>query len=100
MPLKLLTEHRLEFLSLKGDCTGSSESTHVKMPHCWKSHVTAQLCQNMLALLNLIYHSTSGVIPSVLCSWSGLCSLLESELLDALKNIIKNLAFMFTVFFS
>ena len=38
---KLLTDHHSEFLSLKGDCTGSSESTLVKMPHCWKSHVTA-----------------------------------------------------------
>ena len=26
---------------LRGGCTGSSESTFVKMPHCWKSHVTA-----------------------------------------------------------
>ena len=34
--VKLLTEHDLEFLSLKGGCTGSSESTLVKMPHCWK----------------------------------------------------------------
>ena len=34
MSVKLLTEHRLEFVSLKGDCTGSSESTLVKMPHC------------------------------------------------------------------
>ena len=31
---KLLTEHRLEFVSLKGGCTGSSESTLVKMRHC------------------------------------------------------------------
>ena len=38
---KLLIEHHLEFLSLKGGCTGSSESTLVKMLHCWKSHVTA-----------------------------------------------------------
>ena len=43
MSVKLLTEHDLEFLSLKGGRTGSSESTLVKMPHCWKSHVTAQL---------------------------------------------------------
>ena len=43
MIVKLLTEHHLEFLSLKGGCTGSSESTHVKMPHCWKSHATAHL---------------------------------------------------------
>ena len=33
MSVKLLTEHHLEFLSLTGGCTGSSESTLVKMPH-------------------------------------------------------------------
>ena len=42
MSAKLLTEHHLEFLRLTGGCTGSSESTLVKMPHCWKSHVAAQ----------------------------------------------------------
>ena len=41
MIVKLLTEHHLEFLSLKCGYTGSSESTFVKMPHCWKSHVAA-----------------------------------------------------------
>ena len=29
----LLTEHKLDFLSLKGGCIASSESTLVKMPH-------------------------------------------------------------------
>ena len=43
MTIKLLTEHRLEFISLKGGCTGSSESTLIKIPNCWKSHITAQL---------------------------------------------------------
>ena len=43
MTLTLLAEYHLEFLSLKGGFIGSSESTHVKMPHCWKSHVAAQL---------------------------------------------------------
>ena len=43
MDVKLLTEHNLELLSLKGDYTGSSESTLVKMPHCWKPHVRALL---------------------------------------------------------
>ena len=43
MTVKLLTEHHFEFLGLKGGCTGSPESTRVKMPHCWKSHVTAQI---------------------------------------------------------
>ena len=41
MIVKLLTEHHLEFLSLKGGCRGLPESTLIKMPHCWKSHVTA-----------------------------------------------------------
>ena len=44
MGVKLLTEHHLEFLSFKGGCTGSSESTLVKMPSCWKSRVTALMC--------------------------------------------------------
>ena len=43
MIVKLLTEHNLEFLSLKGGCRGLSESTHVKMPHCWKSHALAHI---------------------------------------------------------
>ena len=43
MSVKLLTEHNLEFLSLEGGCTGSSESTLVKMPHYWKSHAAAQI---------------------------------------------------------
>ena len=43
MSVKLLAKHHLEFLSLKGGCTGSSESTLVKMSHCWKSHVAAQI---------------------------------------------------------
>ena len=41
---KLLTEHRLELVSLKGGYTGSSESTLVKMSHC----VAAQF-MNILA---------------------------------------------------
>ena len=43
MVVKLLAEHHLEFLRLKGDCTDSSESTLVKIPNCWKSHAVAQL---------------------------------------------------------
>ena len=45
MTVKLLTEHHLEFLTLKGGCTGSSEPTLVKMPHCWKSHAAAYLSE-------------------------------------------------------
>ena len=41
MIVKLLTEHDLEFLSLKGGFRGLSESTPVKLSNCWKSHATA-----------------------------------------------------------
>ena len=44
---KLLTEHNLEFLSLKGGCRGSSESTLVKMSNCWKSHAAAHILNIM-----------------------------------------------------
>ena len=47
MTVKLLTEQHLEFINLKGGCKGSSVSILVKIPHCWKSHVTAQITQGM-----------------------------------------------------
>ena len=61
MFLKLLTEHHLEFLSLKGGCTGSSESTLVKMSICWKSHAAAHLlcfkCNQLdLSYLHKVYN--------------------------------------------
>ena len=43
MSVELLTEHHMGLLSLKGGCIRSSESILVKMPHCWKSHVTAHM---------------------------------------------------------
>ena len=43
MIVKLLTEHYLGVLSLKGGCTGSFESTHVKIPYCWKFHALAHI---------------------------------------------------------
>ena len=53
MTVKLLTEHNLEFLSLTEGCTGSSESTHVKMPHTWKSHVVAYMSHLFNSSLNI-----------------------------------------------
>ena len=54
MTVKLLTEHHLEVLSLKGGCTGSSESTLVKMPHSWKSHVAPKMfsCKQFTTVSN------------------------------------------------
>ena len=63
MSVKLLTEHHLEFLSFKGCCTGSSESTHVKMPHCWKSHVAAHMIS--------VSHYMSGTLGNFFGQLSG-----------------------------
>ena len=46
MIVKLMTEHNLEFLSLKEGCRGSSESTLVKMSNV----------ENLMPRLNLILH--------------------------------------------
>ena len=43
MTLRLLAKHHLEFLSLKGGCTDSSETTLVKMPHRWKPCATSHM---------------------------------------------------------
>ena len=39
MNVNLLTEHHLEFLSIKGGCTGMSESTHAKC-HIVENHMS------------------------------------------------------------
>ena len=57
----LLTKHYLEILSLNGGCTDWSESTHVKLPHCWKSHVGAQLCIS-LACRKPVFRDSDQVI--------------------------------------
>ena len=51
MTLRLLTDHHFEFLSLKGGRTGSSESTFVKMPHCW-NHMSRLIIQTVLPVYN------------------------------------------------
>ena len=50
MSVKLLNEHHLEFLSSKRGCIGSSESTLVKIPLCWESHVTTHF-----SLINTVW---------------------------------------------
>ena len=59
----LLTEHHLEFLSLKGGCTGTSESTLVKMPHCWISHAVAHFQNNAAH----VFDSYIGMKPTFFC---------------------------------
>ena len=55
MSVKLPYEHQLEFLSLKGGCIGSYESSLVKMSHCWKSHVAAHLSYFATAAVYVIF---------------------------------------------
>ena len=60
MTVQLLTKHHLEFLSLKGGCTGSYESTLVKMPCCWKSDVAVHMPLAVVRMLNTnTQHTTS-----------------------------------------
>ena len=72
MTVKLLTEHYLEFLSLSGGCTDSSDSTHVKMPHCWKSHVAAHIVNASWAVV---------LISSILMRHEGSVSCADPETL-------------------
>ena len=69
----LLTEHDLEFLSLKGGFTGLSESTLVKQPHCWKSHVTAHIVffwqdEDRVLRTKQMLDSLSGCVRGSFCS--------------------------------
>ena len=48
MSVKLLIKHHLECLSLEGGCRGWYESTLVKIPHCWKLHITSHICYTYL----------------------------------------------------
>ena len=63
MIVKLPTEHHLEFLSLKGGCGGSSESTLVKMSNCWKSHAAAHF--EMTYLVQCTFPDTVIISPSI-----------------------------------
>ena len=51
LSVKLLTEHNLDFLSLKRGCSGSSESIDVKMPHCWKSNALAHIYSTLMKIV-------------------------------------------------
>ena len=63
MTVQLLTEHHLKFLSLKGGYTGSYESSLDKIPHCWKSHVMAQIyCIPISFTEERVNHTTNMLI--------------------------------------
>ena len=93
MSVELPTEQHFEILSLKGGCAGSSESTLVEMPHCWSSHVMAQI-RKLISNCTLL----SGGLPfyfSLLVSTglkqTGICSGAYSHTLT-LAVMVKELA--------
>ena len=55
MTFKLLAEKHLEFLSLKGGCTGSSESTLVKIPDCCGTHIVAHMYLQCISAGSCMY---------------------------------------------
>ena len=75
MSVKLLTEHHLEFLSLTGACTGSSESPLVKMPHRW-NHVSQLISTKH-------YHAPSFHITYQISPWGGGAQWLSGRVLDS-----------------
>ena len=111
--VKLLTEHHLEYLRLEGGCTGSSESTHVKMPHCWKSHVAAQLYHgkmfsNWNAMINAFtdYDADKPVLIK-LCLQNYFCHFLLGDFTDTgfiqegsckIQRLFKNFSILFYSF--
>ena len=72
LTIKLLTEYHLEFLSLIGRSTSSSESIHVKMPSCWKSLVAAHIILKMNGLMIAVLLIIYSVIYIVVLTFSPL----------------------------
>ena len=79
MVVKLLTEHHLEFLSLKGGCTGSSESTLVKFLEvsCRGSLIVFLLSNVCLFLCLNVYYSWCHRLVCDLCLWNSLVILIR-----------------------
>ena len=69
MTVKLLIEHHLEFLSLKGGFKGSLESTNCKMQHCWKSPVAVHIMYFCYCLTyQVLYRQIVGIPMGTNCA--------------------------------
>ena len=84
MTVKLLTKPHLRFLSLIGGCTGSSESTLIKVPHCWKSGVMAQIIFPHLYspvsgcfIINTNCSISQGITKLAVLHWTQTCYCLQ-----------------------
>ena len=81
MTVKLLAEHQFEFLSLNRGCTGSHESTLVKMLHGWKSHVTTQKLADCFSLFLLV------VLIASICVFAKFANCTDAMTSDAPGNV-------------
>ena len=69
--VKLMTEHNLEFVSLKGGCIGLSEVALVKMSNCWISHaVVYNLIGDMFKITKICCFTDCFTKVPVLCNRS------------------------------
>ena len=94
--VKLLTEHHLEFLTLKGGCRGSSESTHVKMLHCWISHALAHLqtCKISASYVERFIENAEIIVPYQNClPFESRYALSTSCVFWLISNDVINLSF-------
>ena len=102
MTVKLLNERHLEFLSLKGGCTGWSKSILVKMSHCWKSHVTAHIYFHFSLKHKKTVHTESAVLSLVegekgvifSSEWNGVITMWD-HMWDFTKVKLASLAAMY-----
>ena len=78
MIVKLLTEYHLECLSVKGGCTGSSESTLVKMSNCWISHAMGHIISMISAFLRICIRNAYLLLSYIFIS-SRKCMLLSKK---------------------
>ena len=94
MIVKLLTEHHLEFLGLKGGCTGSSKPTLVKMPHCWKSHAMAHI------ILLSLFQMYLGIVLACVVFMTGCFSYYQdaksSKIMESFKDMVPQVMFVLT----
>ena len=87
--VKLLIELNLVFLSLTGGCTCSSESTVVKMAHCWKSHVTVQIFLNTGPRRQSVrvWLTADPGVPSLIAARSHTFIEIDREIISTVKSL-------------
>ena len=94
MSVRLLIELNLVILSFKEGCTGPSESTLVKMAHCWKSHVTVQIflntgprMQSVTCLATDACLTSDPGVPSLIAARSNTFMKIDCEIISPFREV-------------